>query len=174
MNRFALMKCRPYLYIRLVLPSVCPFPSPLPSRPPPGASFRRGPRGLPIRKEVRLGPALLPPPHPRVPPPKPSIRLLSSIQSDENTVNALIGVCFFVWFFFLVLFHIMCNVVALTFYATIYEDLCCTCNKYIEKAHIRTVRFMVFVRVSGAGWGVGFVALCHRFKETTLGEICQF
>lgn len=31
MNRFALMKCRPYLYIRLVLPSVCPFPTHCPS-----------------------------------------------------------------------------------------------------------------------------------------------
>lgn len=31
------------------------------------------------------------------------------------------------------LIHIMCNVAALTFYATIYEDICCTCNKYIEK-----------------------------------------
>lgn len=69
MNRFALMKCRPYLYIRLVLPSVCPFPPPLPSHPPPGASFRRGPRGLPIPEEVRLGPALLPLPHPPHPPP---------------------------------------------------------------------------------------------------------
>ena len=98
-----------------------------------------------------MGPALLPPPHPPCPTPKPSVRLLSSKQSDENIVNALTGV---VWFF-LVLFHIMCNVVALTFYATIYEDLCCTCNKYIEKAHIRTVRFMVLCvcRGRGGGWG---------------------
>lgn len=28
---------------------------------------------------------------------------------------------------------IMCNVAALTVYATIYEDICCICNKYIEK-----------------------------------------
>lgn len=29
---------------------------------------------------------------------------------------------------------IMCNVAALTFYATIYEDICCICNKSREKA----------------------------------------
>lgn len=28
---------------------------------------------------------------------------------------------------------IMCNVAALTFYATIYEDICCICNKCREK-----------------------------------------
>lgn len=28
---------------------------------------------------------------------------------------------------------IMCNVAALTFYATIYEDICCICNKSREK-----------------------------------------
>lgn len=28
---------------------------------------------------------------------------------------------------------IMCNVAALTVNATIYEDICCICNKYIEK-----------------------------------------
>lgn len=28
---------------------------------------------------------------------------------------------------------IMCNVAALTFYATIYEDICCICNKSSEK-----------------------------------------
>lgn len=28
---------------------------------------------------------------------------------------------------------ITCNVAALTFYATIYEDICCTCNKCREK-----------------------------------------
>lgn len=28
---------------------------------------------------------------------------------------------------------IMCNVAALTFYATIYEDIRCTCNKSREK-----------------------------------------
>jgi hypothetical protein len=68
--------------------------------------------------------------------------LLSGIQSDENTVNALIGD-------FSVLFHIMCNVVALTFYATIYEDLCCTCNKYIEKAHTSYSELYGFVCVLG-------------------------
>ena len=31
---------------------------------------------------------------------------------------------------------IMCNVAALTFYATIYEDICCICNKSREK-HVR-------------------------------------
>ncbi|CAM9643127.1 unnamed protein product [Rangifer tarandus platyrhynchus] len=105
MNRFALMKCRPYLYIRLVLPSVCPFSPPLPSHPPPRASFSGGSRGLPIHEEVRLGPALLPAPQPPCPTPKPSIRLLSSIQSDENTVNALIGV--FVLFCF-ISYHVQC------------------------------------------------------------------
>lgn len=28
---------------------------------------------------------------------------------------------------------IMCNVAALTFYATIYEDICCNCNKCRDK-----------------------------------------
>lgn len=28
---------------------------------------------------------------------------------------------------------LMCNVAALTFYATIYEDICCICNKSREK-----------------------------------------
>lgn len=119
---FALMKCRPYLYIRLVLPSVWPFPTCLPSHPHPPPGLPLGVRGL--YPSTRTS-GWVPPGAPTL---KLSIRLLSSIQSDENTVNALIGG-------FLVLFHIMCNVVALTFYATIYEDLCCTCNKYIEKAH---------------------------------------
>lgn len=33
---------------------------------------------------------------------------------------------------------IVCNVAALTFYATIYEDICCICNKYIEKHALGT------------------------------------
>lgn len=45
-------------------------------------------------------------------------------RGRQITVNALI-VCY-VWF-------IMCNVAALTFYATIYEDICCICNKSREK-----------------------------------------
>lgn len=144
MNHFALMKCRPYLYIRLVLPSVW-IPTaflPTPDHRP-GASFwgSEGCARPPSRTSGRV-----PPPSPHSPPPKPSIRLLSGIQSDENTVNALTGG-------FLVLFHIMCNVVALTFYATIYEDLCCTCNKYIEKAHTSYGELYGFVRVLGAGWG---------------------
>lgn len=49
----------------------------------------------------------------------------------------------------------MCNVVALTFYATIYEDLCRTCNKYIEKAHTSYSELYGFVRVSGVGGGRG-------------------
>lgn len=62
----------------------------------------------------------------------------------------------------------MCNVVALTFYATIYGDLCCTCNKYIEKAHTSYSELYGFVCVWE--WGVGgrVTALCHRFKETQL------
>jgi hypothetical protein len=44
----------------------------------------------------------------------------------------------------------MCNVVALTFSATIYEDFCYTCNKYIEKAHTSQVSFMVLC-VLGVG-----------------------
>ena len=35
---------------------------------------------------------------------------------------------------------IMCNVAALTFYATIYEDICCICNKYREKHVLGTAR----------------------------------
>lgn len=61
----------------------------------------------------------------------------------------------------------MCNVVALTFYATIYEDLCCTCNKYIEKAHTSYSELYGFVCVSGVG-GEGVVALCHQFKDIEL------
>lgn len=52
---------------------------------------------------------------------------------------------FLFWFLFVVFFFlckcthrtfcliIMCNVAALTFYATIYEDICCICNKSREK-----------------------------------------
>lgn len=61
----------------------------------------------------------------------------------------------------MVLFHIMCNVVALTFYATIYEDLCCTCNKYIEKAHASYSERYGSVCVLRGG-----VALRHQFKDT--------
>lgn len=35
---------------------------------------------------------------------------------------------------------LMCNVAALTFYATIYEDICCICNKYKEKHVLGTAR----------------------------------
>lgn len=54
----------------------------------------------------------------------------------------------------------MCNVVALTFYATIYEDLCCNCNKYIEKKHTHCMAsFLTFVfgiARGGVGLGEGF------------------
>lgn len=30
----------------------------------------------------------------------------------------------------------MCNVAALTFYATIYEDICCTCNNKPREKHV--------------------------------------
>lgn len=33
-------------------------------------------------------------------------------------------------------FFIMCNVAALTFYATIYEDICCTCNNKPREKHV--------------------------------------
>lgn len=69
--------------------------------------------------------------------------------------------------FVVVLFHIMCNVVALTFYATIYGDLCCTCNKYIEKAHASYSELYGCVCV-GVGGGGRVTALCHQFKETQL------
>lgn len=79
-----------------------------------------------------------------------------------------------VWVF-LVLFHIMCNVVALTFYATIYEDLCCTCNKYIEKAHTSYSELYGFVCVSGVGRGVeGRRPVPSVQGDLTLREICHF
>ncbi|CAK6444184.1 unnamed protein product [Pipistrellus nathusii] len=99
------MNCRPYLYIRLVLPSVCPYPTTTTTTttttPPPHLSptpclgFLWGPEGSahPLRAS---GWAL-----PHCPTPKPSIRLLSSIQSDENTVNALIGGFFVCLFYFI-------------------------------------------------------------------------
>lgn len=146
MNRFALMKCRPYLYIRLFLPSVCGFPTCLPYPPPTHRlGLPLGVRGY--AHQMKTSGWVLPHCPSPCSCPKPSIRLLSSTQSDENTVNALIGG-------FLVLLHIMCNVVALTFYATIYEDLCCTCNKYIEKAHTSYGELYGFVCVLGlaGGW----------------------
>nr|KAF6366418.1 hypothetical protein mPipKuh1_009837 [Pipistrellus kuhlii] len=102
MNCFALMNCRPYLYIRLVLPSVCPYPTTTTTTttprlsPTPCLGFLWGPEGSahPLRTS---GWAL-----PHCPAPKPSIRLLSSIQSDENTVNALIGGGFFVCLFYFI------------------------------------------------------------------------
>lgn len=104
MNRFALMKCRPYLYIRLVLPSVCPLPTCLPSRSPPaGWGFLWGSVGSTHPPPRISGWVLLRCPLPPRPTPKPSIRLLSSIQSDENTVNALIGV-----FFGFISYHVQC------------------------------------------------------------------
>lgn len=45
-------------------------------------------------------------------------------RGRQITVNALI-LCY--------VLIIMCNVAALTFYATIYEDICCICNKCREK-----------------------------------------
>lgn len=38
----------------------------------------------------------------------------------------------------------MCNVAALTVYATIYEDIGCICNKYIEKACTWYCKFCCF------------------------------
>lgn len=73
------------------------------------------------------------------------------------------------FFFFLVLFHIMCNVVALTFSATIYEDFCRTCNKYIEKAQTWQVSFTVVCVL-----GVGRSPVPSVQGHLTLREICQF
>lgn len=73
--------------------------------------------------------------------------------------------------FILVLFQIMCNVVALTFYATIYEDLCCTCNKYIEKAHTSYSELYGFVCVLGGGCRNPLPSVQG---DLTLREICQF
>lgn len=76
---------------------------------------------------------------------------------------------------FLVLFHIMCNVVALTFYATIYEDLCCTCNKYIEKAHTSYGELYGFVCVLGVGRGVGGCSPVPSIQgDLNLREIGRF
>lgn len=125
MNCSALMKCKPYLYIRLFLPSVCHVHPSCPSRPDPVRGSPWSPGVCPSNGDIRMGPAPLP-----LPCSTHAVRLLGSTQSDESTVNALTGGVSFFGFIF-----IMCNVVALTFYATIYEDLCCTCNKYIEKAH---------------------------------------
>lgn len=76
MNRSALMKCRPYLYIRLVLPSVCPSPSCLPSCSSPAAQgFLRGRSGglCPSTQDIRLGPSWSPSSHlPSFPTPHPS------------------------------------------------------------------------------------------------------
>lgn len=68
----------------------------------------------------------------------------------------------------------MCNVVALTFYATIYEDLCCTCNKYIEKHILRTVSFMVLCVCRGLGGVGGRSPVPSVQGDLTLRGICQF
>lgn len=69
MNCFALMKCRPYLYIRLVLPSVCPYPppphphSPHPHlSPTPAWASSGGQKVLPIHGGHQVGPYPIAPP----------------------------------------------------------------------------------------------------------------
>lgn len=67
----------------------------------------------------------------------------------DFTVNALI-VCY--------VLIIMCNVAALTFYATIYEDICCICNKSREK------------HVLGTASTAGSLCLFDRRVLTTAGR----
>lgn len=62
----------------------------------------------------------------------------------------------------------MCNVVALTFYATIYETFSCNCNKYIgKKKHIHSmVSFMTLCLEIPGSVGVGEgLSICCKLVE---------